>query len=159
MDVSSQTHNSSPQQHVKKNDDPALDTANEYVHGHLHHTAQAEEGRASTEYTKGASYGVSGIPNQTTHDQTTHRRHPTTTLPSANPDAEKGDFSREGSEEDPRTHTFSNFYSKYRIFFHLFIWLLFTGLVKHLLLPLRRCSSSIQEDPHMLFREISGWED
>lgn len=30
-------------------------------------------------------------------------------------------------QEENQKHGFSNFYSRYRIFFHLFIWLVFTG--------------------------------
>lgn len=129
MDSTSHPHNSSPQQHVEKNDDPALEGANEHAHGHLHHTAHAKYGRDSTEFTKGITYGASNIPAQTSHDQNVHRKHPTTTLNGTIPDAEKGGFGREGSEEDPRTHTLSDFYLKYRVFFHLFIWLIFTGCV------------------------------
>ncbi|KAL8656377.1 MAG: hypothetical protein Q9210_000304 [Variospora velana] len=92
MDSSSHPHNSSPQQHVQKNDDPALDRANEHAHGHLHHTAHAEHGRDSTEFTKGTTYGASNIPTQASHDQNVHGRHPTTTLTSTIPDAEKGGF-------------------------------------------------------------------
>jgi hypothetical protein len=32
-------------------------------------------------------------------------------------------------EEDPQTHTFSRFYVHWRIFFHIFIFLPFTGYV------------------------------
>ncbi|KAL9596686.1 MAG: hypothetical protein Q9219_005645 [cf. Caloplaca sp. 3 TL-2023] len=125
------SHNDSAQHQVWKNPDPALDTANEHTHGHLHHTAQAEKGRDPTQYSKGTTFEASNIPDQDPHDHTVHRRYPASAaaIPAAIPDTEKGEFSRDSaSEEDPRTHTLSNFYLKYRLFFHLSIWLLFTGL-------------------------------
>ncbi|KAL8943347.1 MAG: hypothetical protein Q9216_001122 [Gyalolechia sp. 2 TL-2023] len=130
MDDQLHAHNSSAQHQVQRSHDPALDLANEHVHGHLHHTAHAEQGRGETEYSKGTTYEASNIPIQDPHDQSIHRRHPLNN-PTASPtvaDAEKGSFGRDSSaEEDPRTHTLSNFYLRYRLFFHIFIWLLFTG--------------------------------
>lgn len=131
MDNHSHAHNVSAQDQVQRNEDPALDAANEHVHGHLHHSAYAEQGRDVTEFSKGTTYEESNIPSQDPHHQPVHRRHlPNgSTVPAAIPDAEKGSFGRGGSEEDPRTHTLSSFYLKYRVFFHIFIWLLFTGFV------------------------------
>ena len=132
MDSQSYAHSSSTQQHVGKNHDPALVSANEHVHEHLHHTAHAEQGRAETEYSKETTYEESNVPSQDAHDQPAHRRNPSNgpKTPAMIADAEKGDLSRhDSSEQDPRTHTLSNIYLKYRIFFHLFIWLLFTGFV------------------------------
>ncbi|KAL8769188.1 MAG: hypothetical protein Q9209_004822 [Squamulea sp. 1 TL-2023] len=131
-DSKSHSHNPSAQHNVEKNNDPALDTANEHTHGHLHHTAQANQGREDTKYSKGTTYEHSNIPSQDPHDQTVHRRHlpdgPGPKLPAAIADTEKGNFSPDNrSDEDPQTHTLSSFYAKYRIYFHLFIWLLFTG--------------------------------
>ncbi|CAL8582923.1 hypothetical protein XPA_008564 [Xanthoria parietina] len=135
------SHNPSAQQNVEKNNDPALNMANEHTHTHLHHTAQAERGRDETEFSKGTTYEDSNIPSQDPHDQTLHQRHlpagPGPKLPAAVADTEKGNFSPDNrSDEDPRTHTFSTFYIKYRIYFHLFIWLFFTswwiaGLILH----------------------------
>ncbi|KAL8900001.1 MAG: hypothetical protein Q9192_001288 [Flavoplaca navasiana] len=134
-------HNSSAQQNVEKNNDPALNTANEHTHTHLHHTAHAEQGRDEAEYSKGTTYEDSNIPSQDPHDQTFHRRRlPDASGPKLAPavaDTEKGNFSPDDrSNEDPRTHTFSTFYLKYRIYFHLFVWLFFTswwiaGLILH----------------------------
>lgn len=130
--MNDQPHGQNPsvQHHIQRNHDPALDPANEHIHGHLHHTAHAEQDRCETEYSKGTTFEKSNIPNQEPHDQPIHRKHPPANPPitSTVADTEKGDFSRDSSsEDDPRTHTLSNFYLKYRLFFHLFIWLLFTG--------------------------------
>lgn len=131
MDNQPHSHNASAQQHVQINNDPALDTANEHVHGHLHHTANAEKGRDETEYSKGTTYEADNIPSQHPHDQAVpgRNRPDDSTIPAATPDAEKGGFSRDDSQEDPRTHTVSNFYLRHRIFLHAFIWLFFTGFV------------------------------
>ncbi|KAL8780086.1 MAG: hypothetical protein Q9194_001099 [Teloschistes cf. exilis] len=127
----SRSHNASSQDHVQMNNDPALDVANEHAHGHLHHAPYAEQGRVETEYSKGTTYENSNIPSQDSHDQNLHRRHgPNDPEASAQfADAEKGIPSPDRSDEDPRTHRISNVYLQYRVFFHLFIWLLFTGLV------------------------------
>lgn len=131
MDNQPHSHNASAQQLVQIKNDPALDTANQHIHGHLHHTANAEKGRDETQYSKGTTYEVNNIPSQHPLDQAVHRgnRPDDSTIPAATPDAEKGDFSRDSSQEDPRTHTLSNFYLRYRVFFHAFIWLFFTGFV------------------------------
>ncbi|KAI4232497.1 MAG: hypothetical protein L6R40_007394 [Gallowayella cf. fulva] len=126
------SHNASAQNHGETNNDPALDTAHEHTHSHLHHSAAAEQGRPETEYSEGTTHEESVIPNQVPHDQAVHLRHlsdaPGPKLPVAVADTEKGNFSPENrSDEDPPTHTKSSVYQKYRVYFHLFIWLLFTG--------------------------------
>lgn len=153
MDNQSHSHNFSSQQHVQINNDPALDTANEHRHGHLHHSANAEKGCEQMEYSTGTTYEQSNIPSQDPHDRYVHRRDPPDgpTIPSAIPDAEKGDFSREGSEEDPRTHTLSNFYLKFRVFFHAFVWLLFTGFVEVLLTYSKTMRRSRKKGNNTLF--------
>ena len=128
------SHNASVQHHVEKNNDPALNVANEHTHAHLHHSAKAEEDRDETEYSKGTTYEKSTIPNQDPHDQDLHRRHAPNSpkAPVDVADTEKGNYSPNRSDEEPRTHKLSNAYSKYRVFFHLFVWLLFTGYVHFL---------------------------
>ncbi|KAL8629451.1 hypothetical protein Q9189_004842 [Teloschistes chrysophthalmus] len=102
-------HNASSQDHVQRNNDPALDVANEHAHGHLHHAPNAEQGRVETEYSKGTTYENSNIPTQNSHDQNLHRRHgPNDAEASAQlADAEKGNLSPDRSDEDPRTHRVS----------------------------------------------------
>lgn len=128
-----QNHNTSSQRHVIENDDPALDKSNEHGHSHLHHDKHAAEGsKEEVVYSKGTTSEKSAIPHQNPqdHDLARRRRGDPSKASAAVKDAEKGDVSSDGlEEEDPRTHTFSNFYRKYRIFFHLFIWLFFTGYV------------------------------
>lgn len=123
-------HNKSSQQHVILNDDPALEKSHEHHHGHLHHNAKVENGREEEMvYSRGTTFEPSTAPHQDPQDHALHRRIEAdiTKGPIDAVDPEKGDLSPIRSEDDPQTHTFSNFYRKYRIFFHLFIWLFFTG--------------------------------
>jgi CNT family concentrative nucleoside transporter len=138
-------HNASPQHHVAKNLDPALDEAHEHHHEHLHHSANAEKGRHDDpSYSIGTTNEKSTIPDQDPLDHALHRRnHPERHMsekdvkdPSmayddkASYDVEDG---RAGpgvaneQEADPKNHKFARFYRRFRIFFHLAIFLLFTG--------------------------------
>ena len=128
----SHQHNASAQQRVVPNNNPALDISHEHNHGHLHHSAHAEQGRDDeVVYSKDTTFEKSSIPPQDPQDHDLHRRHlgNETKIATGAVDAEKGTLSPIRSEEDPQTHTVSTFYAKYRIFFHVFVWLLFTGLV------------------------------
>ena len=125
-------HNASLQPHVIPNDDPALDRAHEHHHTHLHHDANAEKRREDeVVYSKGTTNEKSTIPHQDHQDHDLSRRKHTdiskgTPIASDSlADAEQGGSASE--ELDPQTHTASNLYRKYRLFFHLFIWLVFTG--------------------------------
>ena len=134
-------HNASAQHNVVLNTDPALEKSHEHNHGHLHHDARAEKGREDeVVYSKGTTFERSIIPHQDPLDHDLHRRHRPelaeglqvgqTNEKSAQMevvDAEKGNLSPIRSEEDPQSHKFARFYARYRIFFHLFIWLVFTG--------------------------------
>ncbi|OCK85845.1 sodium/nucleoside cotransporter 1 /nucleoside cotransporter 1 [Lepidopterella palustris CBS 459.81] len=135
----SHRHNASPMPGVVPNNDPALDVAHEHHHAHLHHDAFAEKGRHDDiVYSKGTTDEPSVIPNADPLDNALHRRH----HPERKgkdiekdggldvEDVEKGSMSPvhgSGHDEDPQSHIFSNFYAKYRIFFHIFIGMLFTG--------------------------------
>ena len=127
-------HNASAQHSVAENGDPALDTSHEPPHRHLHHADHPE--LVELAYSEGTTIEKSTIPHQDNqyHDLA-RRRHVDLSKPSAGvEDKEKGDLSlNELEEDDPRTHTLSNFYRKYRIFFHLFVWLFFSGYVGQLL--------------------------
>ena len=132
-------HNASPMPGVVENTDPVLDIAHEHHHTHLHHSAFAEKGRHDDiAYSKGTTAEPSVIPDADPMDNALHRRkHPER----REKDIEKnGGFSTDdidrdsvipvggaGDEEDPQGHAFSRFYAKYRIFFHIFIAMLFTG--------------------------------
>lgn len=125
-----QTHDTSPQRGVVPSSDPALEPSHEHHHQHLHHDAFAEKGREDEViYSKGTTFETSIIPNESRRDHELHRRHHPGKGDVEVGDAEKGISPMRYQEEDPQTHTFATFYGKYRIFFHLFIWLLFTGYV------------------------------
>ena len=124
-------HNTSNQRHVEVNHDPALALDREHHHAHLHHDAHAEQGREDeVVYSIGTTFEKSTIPQQDPQDHDLHRRHHPSKHQGAMEviDAEKGIMSPAPlEEEDPQSHKVSAFYVKYRIFFHLFVWLFFTG--------------------------------
>ena len=129
------SHNPSAQHNVVASDDPALDRAYEHHHAHIHHDANAEEGREDeVVYTEGTTFEPRVTPHQDAQDHRLHRQkqaEPMEKSVKSNADSEGGSTSvglgHIQSEEDPQTHAGSTFYQRYRIFFHLFIWLLFTG--------------------------------
>lgn len=137
---------SKSKQHLATNNDPALDPAHEHHHAHLHHSARAEEGRHDdVVYSIGTTGEKSTIPDQDPMDHNLHRRHHPEHHPERTSDndlkdpaltydvkydAEKGSLgavNSSGQERDPQSHKFARFYAKYRIVWHLFIFLLFTG--------------------------------
>jgi CNT family concentrative nucleoside transporter len=117
--------------------DLALHASHEHTHQHLHHDARAEKGRTDeVVYSTGTTAEKSTIPNQDPLDNVMHRRQHEHGVSEKETgiayddksyDAEKGDITSSGEEKDPKNHKFSNFYAKYRIFFHVFFLLLFTG--------------------------------
>ena len=118
-------HISSPQQEI-----PTLQDSNERHHDRVHHNADLEKGQEDEIIpSDGTSLEGRTIPHQKPRDHEFHkRRHADMAKePTAAVDPEQGTMSLSHFEESPQTHTFSNFYKRYRIFFHLFIWLVFTG--------------------------------
>ena len=130
-----ESHNSSAQQDVIVNDDPVLNKANEHHHVHIHHDANAEKGREEeVVYSEGATFEPRVIPHQDPQDHGLHHRKQaenTDKSIASTRDAERGSTSitlgHIQSEEDPQTHTGSTFYQRYRIYFHVTVWLFFTA--------------------------------
>lgn len=128
----SKSHNSSAQTHVIENNDPALDRTHEHDHSHMHHDRHAEQGRSdAVVHSEGTTLEGSAIPHQDLRDHDLVRRYNNPSKRSTDfMDAEKSATSPERSDEaGPRIHILSNFYVRYRIFFHLFTWLFFTGYI------------------------------
>lgn len=102
--------------------------ASTHHHGHLHHDPSAEKGREDELlYSEDTT---STIPYQNPQNHDLHRRHQSNNDPGSVEviDAEKGAISSPPVEEEgPQSQKFSGFYARYRIFFHLFLWLFFTG--------------------------------
>ncbi|KAL8813334.1 MAG: hypothetical protein Q9223_000171 [Gallowayella weberi] len=131
----------SEQHYLDQKSDPALDTAHERTQSHPHHGPSAEQGWNQTEHSKETTYQNSAIPSQDSQNENVHRRQipngPSSKGVAAVADTEKGNSSLDNrSDEDPRPKTLSSFYQKYRVYFHLFLWLFFTswwiaGLVLH----------------------------
>lgn len=140
-DLPAHGHNASPQQNVDPNPDITLHYSHEHQHPHLHHGHRASVQQDPSDRVVNATGGdeprrdLLGKPEQ---DYTTHK------LQQVKPefgvqDSEKGVISPtrlSSNEEDGRKHRISWIYRKYRIVFHLAIWLLFTawwivGLIYH----------------------------
>ncbi len=129
-------HNPSRQKSVEENPDMALHYSHEHQHNHLHHGRASLSGRNDDIlYSKGVD--KAHVPDQ---DFSHHHKHPSRAVDAkdqaySESDPEKGDLSPTKistnetgiTGEDGRKHRFSRFYRKYKIFFHLFIWLFFTG--------------------------------
>jgi CNT family concentrative nucleoside transporter len=147
-----QAHSAFDSQHrVIKNLDPALDPAHEHSHGHLHHSANAEKGRHDDPvYSIGTTGEKSAIPDADPNDHALHRRgHPErhnlssvdknlsdkdlkeSTIAYDNKydaeDASAGNTGILAGEESEKRKGFGRIYRRYRVFFHLAIFMLFTG--------------------------------
>ncbi|GAB1741261.1 hypothetical protein NU219Hw_g6502t1 [Hortaea werneckii] len=118
--------------------DPALDPANEHSHGHLHHSPRAEHHTADEPvYTVGTTAERSTMADPSPQDHIYHGEGlgKPTGGPTYLQDVEKGDMSpasritssENSAEPDPKDHKFANFYSKYRIVFHLLMFGVVTG--------------------------------
>ena len=141
-DLPAHGHNPSVQRGVDPNPDLALHYSHEHQHSHLHHGHRASMQQDKTEH---AVYAIDNDDRNNRdllakpgQDYTAHKLRDENKEFGVT-DAEKGVVSptRLSSEEgDGKKHRVSGFYKKYRIFFHLAIWLLFTawwivGLIYH----------------------------
>ena len=106
--------------HGVQSHEPASEVAHEHTH------SRGDEAG----YSKGITLGKAAASDQELQPHDLHRRH----LPEDSKvqpgisDPEKADLAHGLTEEaDSRSGSFSKFYAKYRIVFHLGIWLFFTG--------------------------------
>lgn len=107
-------NNTLPQDRVAQNNDPVLDPAHQHHHGHLHHDVPVEKGNEDEMvYSNGSAIDESTIPDQITHDHDIHKS--------------EGTHQNDIEVGDPQSQKPPGLYTRYRIFFHLFIWLFFTG--------------------------------
>ena len=140
-DLPAHGHNASVQNNVDPNPDMALHYSHEHEHGHLHHghkASIAHDQDSKVAYSTGDP-GRHDLLTRPDQDYSAHKLRAEDAKEFGVTDAEKGAVSptRLSSEEgDGKKHRVSAFYRKYRIFFHLAIWLLFTawwivGLIYH----------------------------
>ena len=125
-------YNASWQDGVAPNPDPALNVSHEHKHSHLHHSAAALRGQEyeTVVYSTGASPDRSIVPEDKTHEQHVHQKWRATSKDRDVNSAEKGgmvDSIESTSTEEKERGRFARFYARWRIFFHLFIFLFFTG--------------------------------
>ena len=123
-------NNPSPKQNVVKDGHTALQNSTEHHHDHVQDNIQS---RKSQENDVAHSYDAASDGNTVHHrdsqDSERHRkRHADMRKELAVAvDPEQNNVGLSRFEEDAQSHTFSTFYKKYRVFFHLFIWAVFTG--------------------------------
>lgn len=128
-------HNPAAQHDVIAIDKAALGRNIEHYPAHIYHDANAEESRETeVVYSKGNTIEPRVIPHQNPRDHDMHHRKQAeatdSTIPSGlNPENGSTSIALGSiqSEEDPRTHTASNIYRRYRVFFHVILWLFFTA--------------------------------
>jgi concentrative nucleoside transporter, CNT family len=119
---------------LQHNPDPALLPSHQHHHQHLHHDAFAERGRQDdlvyedNDADTPAKLKPSAVPSKSPEDYS-EKEAP----PALDYDAEKAsadDTSGENGNNAPGSRESSKlkrFYRQYRIFFHLVVWLFFTG--------------------------------
>ncbi|OAP56205.1 hypothetical protein AYL99_09384 [Fonsecaea erecta] len=130
-------HNPSLQRDVDENPDLALHYSHEHQHRHVHHGRPSLTGRRDEVLYADGTTIDEHIGSKNPQDYVKHKlRGPSGPVDEkdfiSTGDAEKGDVDAtrvlsNGSADDGRRHRFSRAYGKYKIFVHLFIWLLFTG--------------------------------
>jgi CNT family concentrative nucleoside transporter len=134
-------HNASPMPGVARNNDPALNIAEEHVHEHVHHSARAaHEDSSHVVYTSGTTdEKVSKLLQPSAQDSHIQHRHHADI--NANHDIEKnGGFTdydekavtRSSSDREPEVvkkpwYSPSVLYRKFRLPIHIFIGMFFTG--------------------------------
>lgn len=146
MAAVSPEHNSSPMPGVVRNPDPALDIAHEHHHEHLHHGGAAHADLTDHKaYTAGTTPNEpSVIPPRDPNDDALHRLgHPERKDVDIEKsgggyyETEQGSLEKDShtngvaEDEEPKKHTFSMYYRRFRIFVHIFIGMLFTGYAFH----------------------------
>lgn len=123
-------NNPSPKQNVVKDSHAALQDSTEHHHDHVRYNIQS---RKSQENDVTHSYDAilegTTIHHQDSQDCERHRKRHADMSKGLGVavDPEQNNVGLGRFEEDAQSHTFSTFYRKYRVFFHLFIWAVFTG--------------------------------
>lgn len=138
-DIPDHGHNPSLQKDVIENPDVTLHYSHEHQHNHMHH------GRSSLADRHDDILFAKGTEIDNRHDFIVgqdHSHHHHAMKPSVDTkdhiysesgasDPEKGGLEAARIEtndtDDGQKHRFSRFYRKYKIFFHLFIWIVFTA--------------------------------
>ena len=104
-----------PQDHIAQYNDPVLDPTHQHHHGHRYHDEHVGKDKEDeVVYSIGSPIDKSTIPDQTAHDHNGHKSE----------DIHQTDIEEVG---DPQSQKPLGLYTRYRVFFHLLIWLFFTG--------------------------------
>lgn len=136
-DLPEHGHNLSMQRSVDENPDLALHYSHEHQHKHLHHGQPALVGKHDEVlYADGTTTDQHYV-KQNPQDYTKHQLRPPIEQVNEmdfinNGDAEKGEvdatqLTTTSSEDDGKKHRVSRTYARYKVFAHIFIWVLFTA--------------------------------
>ena len=125
-------HNASWQDDVAPNYDPALDVSHEHRHSHIHHSAAALRGHEheTVVYSTGTTADRSVVPDDKTHDYHVQQRRRDLSDDEDVDSAEKGaavDSVEAIPVKEKGKGRFARFYARWKIFFHIFVFLFFTG--------------------------------
>ncbi|KAL2432762.1 Solute carrier family 28 member 3 [Exophiala dermatitidis] len=136
-DLPDHGHNASPQRGVDPNPDLALHYSHEHQHKHLHHGRPSLSGRHDEVlYAEGTTVDDRHTLNKQDppQDYIKHQLRPShadekdfVTMDAEKGAVDPGRIETNVSEEEGKRHRLPRMYSKYKIFVHLFIWLVFTG--------------------------------
>lgn len=112
-------HNSSPQEGVAQNPDPALDLANEHHHSHLHHGALTSN---TTKHPDEVVY------SNASPEKSFDKPHDYAAAEKMVTDEESGKIGRiTADESEERRGPTAYYYRRYRAYVHIFIWAVFTA--------------------------------
>lgn len=112
-------HNSSLQEGVAPNPDPALDIANEHHHAHLHHGGLAANP---------ANHPDEVVYSTASPDKSLEKPHDYASAEKSVGDDYSGNVGQIGGDEDSHKRGFvSYWYRRLRAYVHLSIWLVFTA--------------------------------
>ena len=121
---SSSTHHNGIQ-----NDVPFLSTSNAHPSDPVNHDGHSEKGQeGEVIYSSSMTSEKGAIPHLELQGDLHRKRHGETSKePVAANDREQSTTRPSHSDEEPQSHAFTRNYKRYRLLFHTFLWVVFTG--------------------------------
>ncbi|KAI1639232.1 hypothetical protein F4809DRAFT_155811 [Biscogniauxia mediterranea] len=121
MERAAEGHNASPQIGVAPNPDPALDISNEHRHAHLHH------GGAAADH---ANHPDEPVYSSATPEKSFDKARDFPATEKFVNDEESGNVGHIQKHDDTSIwHMLGVWYRRFKIYVHLFVWLVWTALV------------------------------
>ena len=117
-------NNPSPKPNVLKDNHPTIQVSTEHHHDRVQYNMQSIK---SQENDVTHSYDAALEADNIHHQDSRNRHADMRNELAVAVDPEQNNVGLSRFEEDAQSHTLSSFFKKYRVFFHLFIWAVFTG--------------------------------